>query len=462
MFRRISTLFFVALAFAVSACADTVDDYLTAEIRDRHIPGLALAIVRDGHIEKLAAYGLANVELNVPASPQTVFQIQSVTKTFTSTAILMLCEEGKLALDDPIAKHLDGTPDSWKSITLRHLLSHTSGIKDFINEPTASIRLDVSEQDVLRATAPRALNFEPGEKYAYSNTNYHLLAMVIRKITGKSYGDFLKERIFAPLAMNDTRVQSLREVIPNRAAGYQWAGERLRNGDFVAESILAYGGGGVISTASDMAKWAVALDEGKVLKKETMDMAWTGAKFNDGKKSGYGLGWGVGLANGHRYVGHSGSHATGFTSNIVRYRDDGLTVVVLTNAGHANPSKIAQHVAGIYLPALAPKEVANAIEDKEPKVTALLREVGEGIRAGKLEEAKFTPAMWAALAPQIKDLQAASRQDGELKTVELLARWEEGGQKLYRYRMARTRRNHLVTLVLDKEGRVAGLWAEEE
>ncbi len=106
--------------------------------------------------------------------------------------------------------------------------------------------------------------------------------------------------------------------------------------------------------------------------------------------------------------------------------------------------------------------MAKAIEDKEPNVTALLREVGEGIRAGKLEEAKFTPAMWTALSPQIKDLQAASGQDGELKSVELLARWEEGDQKHYRYRMARTRRTHLVTLVLDKEGRVAGLWAEEE
>jgi CubicO group peptidase (beta-lactamase class C family) len=428
MIRSISAMLFM-LALAASACADAIDDYLSSEIRDRHIPGLGLAVVRDGHVEKLAAYGLANVELNVPASPQSVFQIQSVTKTLTSTAILMLFEEGKLALDDPIGKHLEGTPDSWKEITLRHLLSHTSGIKDFINEPTASIRLDVSEEDVLRATAPRPLNFQPGEKYAYSNTNYHLLAMVIRKITGKSYGEFLKEWIFAPLAMTDTRVQSLREVIPNRAAGYQWAGGRLRNGDFVAESILAYGGGGVISTVSDMAKWAVALDEGKVLKKETIEMAWTGAKLNDGKTSGYGLGWGVGLANGHRFVGHSGSHATGFTSSVVRYCDDRITVVVLTNAGHANPSKIAHHVAGIYIPALAPKEGAKAIEDKEPKVTALLREVGEGIRAGKLEEAKFTPAMWGALSPQMKDLQASSQQDGKLKSLELLARWEEGGQK---------------------------------
>src|SRR5258706_2392111 len=238
MFRSTSA-FLMALAFAASARADAVDDYLTAEIHDRHIPGLALAVIRDGHVEKLAGYGLANVELNVPVSPQTVFQIQSVTKTFTSTAILMLCEEGKLALDDPIGNHLEGTPESWKEITLRHLLSHTSGIKDFINEPTVSIRLDVSEEDVLQATAPRPLNFAPGEKYAYSNTNYHLLAMVIRKLTGLWYGEFLRKRIFEPLSMADTRVVSLSEVIPNRASGYHWQKGAMVNGDFVAESILS-------------------------------------------------------------------------------------------------------------------------------------------------------------------------------------------------------------------------------
>src|SRR5689334_2109386 len=170
---RIKLPLFLSLILALTNRADTIDDYLNTEIAAKHIPGLSLAVVRDGKVEKLSAYGLANIELSVPASPQTVFQIQSVTKTFTATAILMLVEEGKLALEDPVGKHLDGTPESWKPITLRHLLTHTSGIKDFINEPTASLRIDVTEEKVLRATAPRKLNFEPGEKYAYSNTNYH-------------------------------------------------------------------------------------------------------------------------------------------------------------------------------------------------------------------------------------------------------------------------------------------------
>jgi CubicO group peptidase (beta-lactamase class C family) len=348
----------MVLLTAATARADAVDDYVNAQLAQQHIPGLSLAVVRGGKAVKLSGYGLANVELNVPVTPDTIFQIQSITKTFTSTAILMLCEEGKVKLDDPVSRYLSGTPESWNKITIRNLLSHTSGIKDFINEPTASIRLDVSEEDVLKATAPRPLNFQPGEKYAYSNTNYHLLAMVIRKVTGKWYGDFLKERIFTPLGMTSTRIVSLSDIIPNRASGYVWVKNHLENGGYVAESILGYGGGGIVSSARDMAKWAAAFDDERLLKKSSIEAAWTAMKFNDGGTSTYGLGWGVGAINGHRIVDHSGAHMTGFTSFIVRYRDDDLEIVVLTNSRTADPVRIARHIAGMYIPALMPKPPA--------------------------------------------------------------------------------------------------------
>src|SRR5207248_3020427 len=148
------------------------------------------------------------------------------------------------------------------------------------------------------------------EKYSYSNTNYHLLAMVIRKLTGQSYGDFLKERIFTPLGMSDTRIVSWSDIIPNRAAGYAWAGDALHNGQYVAESILAYGGGGIVSTAADMAQWALAADQQKLLPRARWEEAWTSQKLNDGSKTGYGLGWGVAVTNGHRNIGHGGAHMT--------------------------------------------------------------------------------------------------------------------------------------------------------
>ncbi len=340
---------------AAPARADAVDDLLSAEIRKRHLPCLSLAVVRDGQLIKTAAYGLADLELDVRATPKTVFQIQSITKTFTSAAILLLADEGKLSLDDPIAKHLEGTPDSWKDVTIRHLLTHTSGIKDFINEATASLRLDVTEEEVLRATAARPLNFPTGERYAYSNTNYHLLAMVIRKLTGKWYGDFLRERIFSPLGMADTRPVSLSDIIPNRASGYFWTGQAYRKGDYVAESILSYGGGGILSTAPDMALWAQAMMSGKLLKPEAIAQAWTAARLNDGKMATYGLGWGIGRVEGHREINHAGGHATGFTSFLGIYPEDHLAIVVLLNCGGANPGRIAHRVAGIYIPELKSK-----------------------------------------------------------------------------------------------------------
>ena len=345
-----------ACVYAIAALrADAVDAYIEGEMRKRGIPAVSLAVRLEGRLVKLAAYGKADVELDVAAGPRTVFQIQSITKTFTSAAILMLMEQGKLALDDPVAAHLAGAPEAWKDITVRHLLSHTSGIKDFINEPTASLRLDVTEEDVLAAAARRPLNFPPGERYAYSNTNYHLLAMIIRKHTGLWYGDFLKARIFAPLGMSDTRIVSHGDIIPGRAAGYDRWDNRLRNGAFIAESILSYGGGGILSTAADLAQWAAAFESETLLKKDTIAQAWTPVKLAKGTNAPYGLGWADDSMNGRRGFGHSGEHATGFSSYLLIHPDDRLAVIVLTNFRRAAPKSLAQHIAGLYVPALAPK-----------------------------------------------------------------------------------------------------------
>ncbi|MBP7937780.1 MAG: beta-lactamase family protein [Phycisphaerae bacterium] len=330
-----------------------LDAIVLDQMANRHIPGLSLAIMKDGSLVKATGYGLANVQLNVPATPETVYQIQSITKSFTATGVMMLVEEGKIDLDAPISKYLDGTPDTWKDIAVRNLLTHTSGIKDFINEPTASLRLDVTEEEVLKAAAPRPLNFRPGETYAYSNTNYHLLAMIIRKVTGKFYGDFLRERIFEPLGMTHTAVISRYDDIPNAAAGYIRKNNVLRNGQFIAPSILGYGGGGIRSTVLDMAKWDAALYTERLLKKASLEQMWTPARLDNGQTLGYGFGWFVATVNGHRRLAHSGGHVTGFSSIIHRYPDDRITIVVFTNLSLADPGRIASRLAECYIPDLA-------------------------------------------------------------------------------------------------------------
>jgi D-alanyl-D-alanine carboxypeptidase len=350
--------------------AERVGELVKAEMERQEIPGLSLAVAKEGHLVLAKGFGLANVELGVPATPQTVYQIQSMTKSFTATGIMMLVEQDKVRLDDHVGKYLAVPPERWKYITVRHLLTHTSGIKDFINEPTASLRLDVTEEEVLKAALRRPPDFQPGEKYAYSNTNYHLLAMIIHKVTGHPYGVLLRERIFDPLAMNDTRVISLSEIIPHRAAGYRRERGVLRNGEFIAPTILGYGGGGLRSTVLDLVKWDAVLYTERLLKKSSLDEMWTPAKLNGGKPSGYGFGWGIAVIRGRRCLSHTGANVTGFGSAICRFVDDRLTVIVLTNCNPVNSFEIAQRIARLYLPGpfpfpARPKPVEGKATEKE-------------------------------------------------------------------------------------------------
>jgi CubicO group peptidase (beta-lactamase class C family) len=451
--------FFPAVGLAAGEKA-VVDAYVRAQMERLHVPGLSLAVVKDGAVVYENAYGLANVELNVPVTADTVFQIQSITKTFTAGAVMMLVEEGKVGLDDPVGKYLDGTPESWKPVTIRHLLSHTSGIKDFINDPTASLRLDVSEQEVLEATAPRELNFKPGERYLYCNTGYHLLAMVIRKVTGQSYGDFLAARIFKPLGMDHTRVQDLSEVISGRAAGYNWDDGKLTNGEYVAQPILAYGGGGVLSTARDMARWDAALRGESILKQATLKQMWTPATLNDGTKSTYGLGWATGSVSGHRYVAHSGGHVTGFQTFMRRYVDDGLTVIVLTNqSGNVDPSKIGARVAGMFEPSLAPPAY-KPIEDKEPEIAERVKDIYLKAGRGELTADAFEPAFWSQLSPRLTAVRVFALATGPIQSLALVEHKEEGGKRLYRYRLAVKDKAWLVLLGLTPDGKICDLKTE--
>ena len=439
--------------------AAQVDAVVRQAMDKQRIPGLSLAVIQDGRVVVSKGYGMANVELQVPATPETVYQIQSMTKSFTATGIMMLVEEGKVGLDSNVSTYLSGTPESWKNITVRHLLTHTSGIKDFINEPTASLRLDVTEEEVLKATALRPLNFLPGERYAYSNTNYHLLAMIIRKVTGKSYGDFLHERIFKPLGMTSTRVNSLSAIVPNRAAGYRMAPGGWRNGEVIASSILGYGGGGLLSSVLDMAKWDAALYTERVLRRSTLEQMWTPATLNNGKSTEYGFGWVVQTMRGHRCISHGGAHVTGFRSTISRFVDDRLTVVLLANSVEVGIDRLAQQVAGIFVPDLTPP-AHQPIEDTEPQIAARLRKIYTHWAAGDLEEKQFTSELAKAIKKE--QLQGLAQSLGPLRTLVLLERTVKGDLRRCRYLATFQSRQFLVTVSLNKDDLFTELRLEPE
>ncbi len=355
--RVLITLFllYAAMAATASAQAEKVDEYIKAEMQKRKMPGLSLAVVKNGEVIKAQGYGLANIELNVPATADTIYQSGSVGKQFTSAAVMLLVEEGKINLEDKISKYLDGTPEIWKEITVRHLLTHTSGIKNY-GEKDLNYRLDYTDEELIKVAANFPLDFQPGEKWSYSNTGYILLGYVIKKAAGKFYGDFLKERVFAPLGMTTARIINEEDIIPNRAAGYRATrGGEMKNQRYVSPSLNTTADGSLYLTVLDMAKWDAALYSEKLLKRSSIDQMWTPVKLNSGKTFHYGFGWGISEFNNHKLIEHGGAWQ-GFTTHISRYVNDKLTVIVLTNLAGGNPGAIAHKVAGFYVAELMPPE----------------------------------------------------------------------------------------------------------
>ena len=342
--------------------SEKVDAYVAAEMRTEKMPGLALAVVRDGKTIKVRGYGLANIELDVSVKPETVFQTGSVGKQFTATAVMMLVEDGKIRLDDPIGKYLPGAPATWKNITVRNLLTHTSGIHDYETESLKkkgaafiNLRNDYTEDELFKKFSGLPLDFPPGSKWSYSNSGYVLLGILIHKVTGQFYGDVLQERIFRPLGMSYTRIISEADIIPNRAAGYRLVNGGIKNQEWVSPMLNTTADGALYTNIVDMARWDAALYTEKLLKKGSLDQMWAAVCLNDGKTADYGFGWDVTSVNGHRLIEHGGAWQ-GFTAQISRYVDDKFTVIVFTNldSEHSQPDKVAHDVAAIYNPALTP------------------------------------------------------------------------------------------------------------
>jgi len=448
-------------AMGSPAHADKIDDYFKAEMSKQHIPGISVAVVRDGKLETARGYGLANVELESPVTANTVFEIGSMTKQFTAALVMMLVEEGKIGLDEKISKYLDGTPDAWKEVTVRHLLTHTSGIHGYteVGDFMALARNPHTQAEIVKLVSGLPLDFKPGEKWQYSNTGYYLLGMIVEKAAGKTYDSFLKERILTPLGMNETRNGDPTTVISRRACGYLWSGT-YQNAPAL-QPTSAFAAGELVSTVGDLAKWDAALSAGSLLKKSSYQEIWTPVKLNDGKTFDYGFGWGLGSQEGHRIQSHGGGTA-GFSTVITRYPDDKLTVILLTNRAGSNAAGLAQAVAGFYIPALAPKAV-KPIEDRSPQTTERLKAVALGLASGKASPDDFTPEAKKVLFPdKIQEAKAILSKMGALKTFTLIAENEAEKTHRYQYRAVFGETALHLTFVLTAEGKIAGIGMQPE
>lgn len=337
-----------------------VDAAVRRQMKDQRIPGLSLAVVRNGKVVKAAGYGVADLELNVPVRPQTIFEAGSITKQFTASAVMLLVEDGKVRLDDSIAKYFPEAPDSFKAITVWNLLTHTSGLPDYWGDTEASaytkgivdFRREYTDDELARAYFATALDFRPGERWSYCSSGYNLLGILIRRVTGRTYSEFLRERIFAPLDMDATRVFSWADIVPDRARGYDLvAGAWKNTGSWMSQSVMSGADGGLLTNVLDLAKWDAALYSDRVLRRGTRDAMWAPLDLPTGSASSGGIGWFIAQAHGHRVIYHTGG-GYGFYADISRYVDDGLTIIVMTNVdeSHADILRLVGAIAEIYLP----------------------------------------------------------------------------------------------------------------
>ncbi|HTD66454.1 MAG TPA: serine hydrolase domain-containing protein [Candidatus Limnocylindria bacterium] len=339
------TVFLLHLASS-SARADKVGEFVTAEMEKHQIPGLALTIIRAGEETRTAFYGLANVELKAPARPETVFEIASLTKQFTAACILLLEQDGKLSVDDKISKHLADIPAGWSNITIRHLLTHTSGIRNYTGLDGFELAKHLSQAQFIQALGVQPPDFAPGENYKYCNSGYNLLGFIIENVSGKNYWSFLAERIWAPLSMTASTNRDPGIIVPQRADGYIRKNGALRNRDNDLTDVFA--AGAIVSTLGDLVKWNAALDTDKLLNATSRARMWTAGKLNDGSETPYGFGWRVNPYQGHKNIGHSGS-TSGFSVSLQRFPSDKLVVIVLCNSDEPNiATTLAKTIASFY------------------------------------------------------------------------------------------------------------------
>ncbi len=354
-------LFGLLLAAAPAAAqqrppaADSIDRFVIAEMRRQRIPGLALAVISRGRVIKMRGYGFANVELRVPVTDSSIFQSGSVGKQFTAAGILLLVEDGKLGLDDAITKYLPEGESRWHGVTVRHLLTHTSGIAEYLESDSAPVdqRHDYTEDSLVTLAARAPLDFPPGTHWRYSNTGFLLLGAIIHRVSGMFYGDLLAQRVFRPLGMRTARVISEADIVANRSAGYQLIEGQLKNQDWVAPSLNTTADGALYLTVRDMVQWDRGLTEGRILTPKSRTAMWTPAKLSGDGSVDYGFGWSVAPYRGRRAIGHTGSWQ-GFKTMIQRFPDDSISVILLANLAETRQRPIVYGVAGLVRRSLTP------------------------------------------------------------------------------------------------------------
>jgi CubicO group peptidase (beta-lactamase class C family) len=350
-------------SLVLGATQESLDSFVRTQMTQRRIPGMAIAVIEGEKVALVRAYGTATLEFDLPVRRSTRFSIASITKSFTAVAVMMLVERRQLTLDDPIGRHLEHLPASWREVTVRQLLNHTSGLPDLSVDSYTTATIAQSRAEAFEVLSKRPMDFAPGSAYRYNQTNYMLLGMLVESKCGKPFEQAVVEQLFAPLGIDGPVFGDARAIVNGRATTY--TPYRYGTGRPVQLNHLevlnaemppiVHPGGGLNISIADFAEWLAALLNGKLISRESLETLWAPARLNDGSTfqrpespslwQRYGLGWVLGEHDGHEFAGGTG----GIRSAFFVYPKDDLAIVVLTNSQGARPESLVQGIGMRYL-----------------------------------------------------------------------------------------------------------------
>jgi CubicO group peptidase (beta-lactamase class C family) len=361
----------ICLLVTLSSIAQSLEQQFDTYIGDQYTsdaPGVSILVAKDGKAIYSRGSGIANLELDIKAAPKHVFEIGSITKQFTAVAILMLEEQGKLSVEDEITKFIPDYPTQDKTITVHHLLNHTSGIKSYTNMPSFMefARTDMTPTVLMDRFKNEQMEFDPGTQFNYNNSGYIVLGHIIEVVSGQSYEDFIQTNIFDKVGMNNSYYGSMTRLIPNRARGYSKTETGYRNADYLSLT-LPYAAGSIMSTTADLLKWQNAISANTLIKKSSLEKATNGSTLDSGEEITYGYGWYTGNINGSASVEHDGG-IFGYSSSGIFLPEENVYVIGLSNCDCGDVGALVSNVAAMAIGKPFPKK-KDAIDLSESQLS---------------------------------------------------------------------------------------------
>ncbi|AIE87681.1 beta-lactamase [Fimbriimonas ginsengisoli Gsoil 348] len=416
----------------------------------QHIPGLAFAVLKHGKLVRVGGYGTSNLESKRRVRPETVFLLGSLSKQFLAAATMLLVQDGKVRLDNPISQYVRGLPPSWQKITVRQVLSHTAGL---VREaPGFDPSKPQTVAGVIAAAASTPLTSQPGSAWGYSNVGYYLVAQLLESVTHKSWTAYVRDRIFRPLRLANTSEVNWSQPAPGLAAGYEWGRGKFNP----AEKWPSIRPSGAFqSSVLDLAKWDIALESDALLRPASRVAMWTPAKLLSGAACSYGFGWFVDSYRGYRHIHHGGG-VPGYQSEFHRFPQSGLTVIVLANTVEVDLDRIALTVAGMVEPRLAVPPELPIVDDAPTESLRISRILGQ-LASGRVDHKEFSPQLAGLLEGDLRNgLANGMRTLGPIRSVSLMNRSQVPLGLSRRYRISRVRPFYetYVTCVYDKNGQI--------